>query len=112
MGWTNWNVDFTLLKYRDEWYRTTDDLHQGYTITQYFDTIVEVTGREFNVIKDRRTGITGPGQFDKMLIMKLFTLGKTFEDLPTFTKHPGPGGVIGFNDNGDLIEFSERTGIK
>jgi hypothetical protein len=108
----SWNVELTLLKYRNEWYQTTDDIHRGRTLMQYFDSVVEVSGDKFNIIKDRESGITGLGEFGALLRMKLFTLGITFRDLPRFTKHPAyipADTVIGYKDNGELFEYPEPT---
>ena len=112
MGWQNWNVEMTLLCYRDKWYRTTDDMQQGRSVLQVFDVVIEVTGNEFTVTKDRYSGKTGTHHpYSDLFRVQLFTQGKTLYDLPEFTKSPSINGysVIGYKDNGDLFEYSEPT---
>ena len=112
MGWKNWKVDVTLLCYYDKWYHTTDDINQGRSVFMEFDVIIEVTGDEFRVIKDRRHGYTGTNHPNMDLFrMQLFVQNKTFYDLPEFTKSPSIDGwsVLGFEDNGDMFEYSEPT---
>ena len=112
MGWKNWNVDVTLLCYRGEWFHTTDDMDQGRSILSYFDVIIEVTDNEFTVIKDRYYGNTGKNHPTADLFrVQLFALGKTFYDLPEFRKSASITGytVLGYNDNGELFEYSEPT---
>ena len=116
MSWEDQNSEMTLLCYQGEWYRTIDDLRRGFSVMQYFDIVVKVTGNKFNVIKDRHTGVTGRGIFSDVLRMKLFAQGKTFYDLPEFTKSygikRGAASVLAYRDNGDLYESAELTGIK
>lgn len=110
MGWKNWKVDMTLLQYKGEWYRTTDDINQGMSITQHFDIVVEVKDNEFNILKNRH-GAIGDGAFSDLFRMQLFAIGKTLEDLPEFTKSSRYHNeiVFGYKDNGDLFEYSEPT---
>lgn len=111
MGWKNWELDMTLLLYRDKWYRTTDDMKQGRMILQVFDVVIEVAGNRFNVIKNRYTGECGEHVVSDLLRMQLFAAGLTFDDLPEFTKAPysQSTSVIGYKDNGDLFEYPEPT---
>ena len=114
MGWKNWNVDVTLLCYRGKWFHTTDDMCQGRSVREQFDVIIEVTGDEFKVIKDRWSGQAGINHPNGDLFrMQLFVTGKTFYDLPEFTKSPSINGwsELGFDDGGNLFEYSKFPGI-
>jgi hypothetical protein len=105
MGWKNWDINLTLLEYQGKWYQTSDDMRQGYTVMQYFNVVIEVTGNEFNVIKDRYNGQTSnQNPFADLFRVQLFTLGKTLYDLPKFTKSPSGRGELKYKDNGDLYE--------
>ena len=102
----------TLLCYHGSWFHTTDDMSQGRRISQLFDVIIEVTNNEFNVIKDRHRGLTGTEHPNSALFkVQLFTSGRTFYDLPQFTKSPSHSGgtVIGYKDNGDIFEYAQPT---
>ena len=102
----------TLICYQGDWFRTTDDLMQGRTVMQHFDIVIEVTGDEFNVVKDRYRGQVGRKHpATDLFRVQMFALGKTLYDLPEFHKSAnyGGGSELGFKDNGDLFEYPPPT---
>jgi len=98
-----------LVNYKGTWYRSEDGF-DGNTnrVIQFFDMVVEVTGTEYNVVKNRWTGETGTTGMSDLLKVKFWTEGKNFEQLPYFITYPDTRGPLSlaYDENNNLVTVS------
>ena len=95
-----------LVKYQGQWCRVVDFILPNHNL-QWFDKVIKIIDNEYVVVKDRYTGITGKSGSTDLFVMKLFTLGKTIDELPLLMPTPWQHGAepeIYFDVNGEKFE--------
>ena len=76
--------EFLLIEFDGKWYRTAASIWLDSLIIANFSMVLKISGSDVHVLKDRYSGRTGTGGNADLLKVQLFTLGKSFLDLPEF----------------------------
>jgi len=77
-------MNVLLLEYKDDWYRADPDVLDGAVLgLRYFDLVISIEDDNWKVIKDRY-GSEDAGPVTPLMQVKMFAMGKTIQDLPTF----------------------------
>jgi len=105
-----------LLEFDGVWYVSKTNVTDSLVLAN-FDKVIEISGSLCRYLKNNeiRYAIDDPlRQWHDVapLIMKMFTNGKTFDDLPTFTPIVGRRTNTRFfqKENGDMIEYEVPAG--
>jgi len=77
-------MNVLLLQYKDDWYRADPNVLDGAVLgLRYFDLVVAIEDDNWKVIKNRH-GEEEEGVVTPLMQVKMFAMGKTIQDLPTF----------------------------
>jgi len=101
-------MNVLLVQYKEEWYRADPGVLEGTALgLRYFDLVISIEDDNWKVIKNRY-GEEETGPVTPLMQVKMFTMGQTIQDLPTFYLDiPWGGSVIA-----SRLEHDKRGNLK